>query len=445
MTQSIKDFIATLEEHYGHEQQYLDIVKQEGANIAPLLAEKPEWLANKVFERLCIPDRVISFRVAWLNDENQVEVNRGWRVQQSNGIGPYKGGLRFASGVNESTLKALAVEQCFKNALTGFPIGGAKGGADFDPKGRSDHEIMRFCQAFMSELHRHIGPNIDVPAGDINVGSEEIGFLFGHYKRIVNQFEGAITGKHLAFGGSQVRVEATGFGVIYYTEALLEAHDAKIQDQRIAISGAGNVALHAALKAIELDASVITLSNSRGTLVSDDGFTDKHIDWIIQHKRSADNVLQDAAAEFDLSFRKEHKAWENPCDIAIPCATQNELNEDDLKQLSDNGCEFIVEGSNMALTDGAIEQVKQQKLLFAPGKAANAGGVALSAMEMGQNASFNTQTFDVLDEQLQHTMQSIFKQCHHYGTRYADHPDYIQGASIAGFSRLAEAIMAQGV
>lgn len=442
--QDMNSFLSLLEEDHQHEKQYLSMVKHEAGLLLDILSEKEQWQTLKVFERLTLPDRIISFRVDWLDDEGNVQVNRSWRVQHCNLIGPYKGGLRFHPAVDLSTLKALAFEQTFKNALTGFPIGGAKGGSDFDPRGKSDEEIMRFCQSFMTELQRHIGPNVDVPAGDINVGTREIGYLFGQYKRIQNQFEGVLTGKQQSFGGSHVRQEATGYGVIYFLVAMMNAHDKQLKDKKVCVSGAGNVALHAAEKAIALKANVITLANSRGTLVSEDGLKQKHLDWL-KENNNLDNALKDMAAEFDLEFQEDTSPWQQKCDVALPCATQNEVSEKDIQELSDNGCLFIAEGSNMALTTEALEELEKTDIVFGPGKAANAGGVAMSAMEMSQNAQFTPKPFDELEDNLESTMNRIFALCQKHATRYSHKPDYVQGASIAGFKVLAEAMIAQGI
>ncbi|BDX07055.1 NADP-specific glutamate dehydrogenase [Planctobacterium marinum] len=439
----LQEFIQQLEEQNAPDSLYVSMVRQEAKALSQLLEKNPSLLKRRVFQRLCLPDRVIEFKVSWTDDQGIPQVNRGWRVQHSNVVGPYKGGLRFHPALGLSTLKALAFEQSFKNALTGLPIGGAKGGADFNPKGRSDAEIMRFCQAFMSECYAEIGPNRDIPAGDINVGNREIGYLFGQYKTLTRQFEGAITGKAGDFGGSQGRSEATGFGVIYFVEELLKSQDETLEGKVLAISGAGNVALHAALKAIQSDARVITLSNSRGLLVAENGLTEKQINWLLEQQQQLDNSLEEAAKEFDLQYEKDSKPWQKNCDIALPCATQNELNIEDLKQLKESDCLAIVEGSNMALTDEALNAIADSDLLFGPGKAANAGGVAISTLEMTQNATFSPMTFDDVDQELQRIMQAIFKRCMDNAPEDSDKPDLHKGASIAGFKILSAALLAQ--
>lgn len=440
---ALKQFLQQLEEQNEPNSQYVAMVKQEARALADLLQQDSELAEKRVFPRLCQPDRTIEFKVSWTDDQGTPLVNRGWRVQHSNLVGPYKGGLRFHPQLDLNTLKALAFEQSFKNALTGLPIGGAKGGADFDPKGRSDAEIMRFCQAFMNEFYSDIGPNRDIPAGDINVGNREIGYLFGQYKKLTRQFEGAITGKSGDFGGSQGRSEATGFGVIYFVEELLKSQNETLEGKRLCISGAGNVALHAALKACQSGARVITLSNSRGLLFAENGLTEKQVNWLLEQQHQLDNSLEEAANEFDLQYEKDSKPWQKNCDIALPCATQNELNIEDLKQLKESDCLAIVEGSNMALTDEALEAIADSGLLFGPGKAANAGGVAISTLEMTQNATFSPMTFDDVDKELQRIMQAIFKRCMNNAPDDSDKPDLHKGASIAGFKILSAALLAQ--
>jgi glutamate dehydrogenase (NADP+) len=438
-------FLDWLRQENGEQTEFLQAAKEIAHSLESTINNSTPFRVNKVLERLAQPDRIISFRVTWADDNNDIHINTGWRVQQSNALGPYKGGLRFHPSVNESVLKFLAFEQCFKNSLTGLPLGGAKGGANFDPKGRSDHEIMRFCQAFMLELYRHIGPQTDVPAGDINVGAREIGYLYGQYKNIKNEFGGYITGKDIEFGGSEVRTEATGFGVIYFLEIALKHHDEELRGKRIAISGAGNVATHAAYKAIEKDASVVSMSNSRGTLHVTDGLSADDLDWIKDNSTS-DNVLKAFSKDHDKAqWLSNKKPWQLECDIAAPCATQNELDQDDAKKLMSNGCKFIIEGANMPCTAKAIETFSEASALYIPGKASNAGGVALSGLEMSQNAGFEQRGFAELDKQLHSIMHTIHEKCVHYGKQEDGSINYADGANLAAFQRLASAIVSQGL
>jgi glutamate dehydrogenase (NADP+) len=397
-------------------------------------------------ERLAEPDRVISFRVTWTDDDGQVRVNRGWRVQHCGVIGPYKGGIRFHPSVNESILKFLAFEQTFKNALTGLAMGGAKGGADFDPRGRSEGEVMRFCQAFMRELYRHIGATTDIPAGDINVGTREIGFLFGEYRRLANHFDGTLTGKQLEFGGSHVRLEATGFGLIYFLTDMLDAAGESLEGKRILISGAGNVALHAARKAAELGAIVLSLSSSEGCLVCDEGLGTADIDGLLHGDLRSGEALRALAETGRGRWLRDEKPWcALAADIALPCATQNELDGDDAKALAESGCRIVAEGANMPCTDAALETFEARDVLHAPGKASNAGGVALSGLEMHQNASFVSLPYDELDEQLRAIMQRIHRQCCEFGRDESGRINYRRGANRAAFRRVAQALVAQGV
>lgn len=442
---STAEFMDWLEEHNHDQPEFLQAAEEIAQNVETLINDNPKFQQQKVLQRLAEPDRIISFRVTWLDDQGDIQINRGWRVQQSNALGPYKGGLRFHPSVNESVLKFLAFEQCFKNALTGLPMGGGKGGSDFDPKGCSDSEIMRFCQAFMMELHRHIGPNIDVPAGDINVGAREIGYLYGQYKRIRNKFGGYITGKDIEFGGSHVRTEATGYGVMYFLEEALKYHDDEVEGKIVAISGAGNVATYAAQKAISMGAKVITLSNSKGTLHIEDGFTQNEIDWLIEHSDSHDNALKALSEDHTAEWLVNQKPWHLEYDVAIPCATQNEIIVDDAKLIDESGCSWVVEGANMPCTPDAVAILQDAEIHYVPGKASNAGGVALSGLEMSQNAGFERRDFDFLECKLEEIMDYIHCQCVAHGKRDDDSIDYALGASRAAFYRLASAVVAQGV
>ncbi|MBT82214.1 MAG: NADP-specific glutamate dehydrogenase [Alteromonadaceae bacterium] len=433
-----------LTELYGDQKEYLQAVEEIVDHVMPVSNASEAYKRYDVVRRLCVPERIIHFNVQWMNDDGGVEIHRGWRVQHNGLIGPYKGGLRFHPTVNESVLKFLAFEQSFKNALTGLPMGGAKGGSDFNPKGRSDNEIMRFCQAFMAELQRHIGPQTDVPAGDINVSSREIGFMYGQYRRIHNQFGGTLTGKDISFGGSHVRTEATGFGLIYMLQEVLAAHDDTLEGKRTGISGAGNVALHAALKACESGAVVTSLSNSRGCLIKEDGLSKQDIQFAIEQKHNYDNILLAIREESGGEWHEGKKPWHQTADICLPCATQNELVEDDADMLCGNGVKYVLEGANMPCTANAQKVFAEHRIPFVPGKASNAGGVALSGLEMMQNASFRRSSYDTLDNELKKIMKHIHEQCVEEG-REDGFTDYAKGANIAAFRRLADAMVAQGL
>ena len=441
---NLDEFNQWIENRYPHHPEFLQATKELAADVIPIYNAHADYKRYNVLKRLSEPERVVHFAVHWMNDNGEVEVNRGWRVQHSGLIGPYKGGLRFHPTVNESVLKFLAFEQSFKNALTGLPMGGAKGGSEFNPKGRSDNEIMRFCQAFMQELQRHIGPRTDVPAGDINVGAREIGFLYGQYRRMHNEFGGSLTGKDIDFGGSHVRTEATGFGLIYMLQCVLKHNDDAIEGKRIAISGAGNVALHAALKAAELGGTVISLSNSRGSLIKEEGLSSADIRWAIENRMNEDNILTALADERGGSWFKGEKPWGCACDVALPCATQNELDEPSAKCLADNHCQYLLEGANMPTTHEAKTLIADAGIVFVPGKAANAGGVAMSGMEMSQNAAFERKTFARLDDELKAIMTYIHDRCAEEG-KEDDRVNYAKGANITAFRQLANAMVGQGV
>jgi glutamate dehydrogenase (NADP+) len=447
--------VSNFDEIYGflntkfeNEKEYLQAVHEVLEDIIPIYNANSAYKQADVVRRLCLPERVIYFTVSWVSSQGNVEVNQGWRVQHNGAMGPYKGGLRFHPTVNLSVLKFLAFEQCFKNALTGLPMGGGKGGSDFNPKGRSDRDIMLFCQAFMRELQRHIGANTDIPAGDINVGAREIGYMYGEYRRLNNKFEGVLTGKGLEFGGSYVRTEATGFGLIYFTESVCEANNTELKNKRVVVSGAGNVALHAAQKAIQKGACVVTLSNSRGLLFCDEGFSEADITWAIKQHTTSDNILVDLEKRGAGVWFEKKTPWHIKCDIALPCATQNELHEADAKELLKNGCTMVLEGANMPCSIEAQEAFIGKNIAYVPGKASNAGGVALSGLEMSQNAMFSQRSAHVLDEELQSIMQSIHERCLEEAKLLANRDGYInymKGANIAAFRRLADAIVAQGV
>jgi glutamate dehydrogenase (NADP+) len=428
------------------EPEFHQAVHEVAMDIIPFMADKPHYKDLRILERMTEPDRIVSFRVVWEDDKGDLRVNRGFRVQQNNAIGPYKGGIRFHPSVNQGVLKFLAFEQVFKNSLTGLPMGGGKGGANFDPKGRSDREVMRFCQAFMTELHRHIGPDTDVPAGDIGVGSREVGYLFGQYKRLVNRFEGVLTGKALEFGGSHIRTEATGYGTVYMMEEMLTHHGEHVDGQRCLISGSGNVATYAAEKLIELGGKVLTLSDSNGFILAKDGLTKDHVEWIKKLKNERRGRISEAAKEFGFDYNEGKRPWGVKADLAFPCATQNEIDEKDAKLLVKNGIRAVAEGANMPTTPEAVHAfTANKKLLHAPAKAANAGGVAVSGLEMSQNSLRLQWSQSDVDERLKTIIKRIHDQCVEFGTQKGDHVDYFKGANIAGFTKVAKAMVAYGV
>ena len=395
--------------------------------------------------RMAEPERVVSFRVPWIDDTGEIRVNRGFRIEMNSAIGPYKGGLRFHESVNLSILKFLAFEQVFKNALTTLPMGGGKGGADFDPKGKSDGEVMRFCQSFMTELFRHIGPNRDIPAGDIGVGGREIGYMFGQYKRLKNEFTGVLTGKGISWGGSMIRPEATGYGAVYFAENMLSTKSDSLQGKGVVISGSGNVAQYAAEKCIQLGAKVLTLSDSSGYVMDPDGIDADKLSFVMDLKNNKrERISKYVDAYPRASFHAGERPWAVPCEVALPCATQNELDENDAKQLANNGCFCVSEGANMPSTPKAIKVFHTNKMLYAPGKASNAGGVAVSGLEMAQNSLRYSWTREEVDERLQTIMSDIHKSCVIYGQN-GDHVNYDKGANIAGFVKVADAMLAQGV
>ncbi len=440
---NLKDFLGYVADRNPNEPEFLQAVTEVVEDLIPHINKfHPDYAQQKILERIVEPERVITFRVTWLDDNNTVQVNRGYRVQMNSAIGPYKGGLRFSPTVNISILKFLAFEQVFKNSLTGLPIGGGKGGSDFDPKGKSDFEIMRFCQSFMTELYRHIGAETDVPAGDIGVGSREIGYLFGQYKRIQNNFTGVLTGKGIQWGGSYIRPEATGYGLLYFVSSIFDCNNDNLAGKVITISGAGNVAYYAAEKAIILGAKVITLSNSSGTLYDIEGFTLEKLAHLATLGRDIDRFVDKYKSAV---FLKQQTPWHLPCDIALPCATQNELNENDAQQLIDNGCICVAEGANMPSTNEAIKLFLKAKIAYAPGKAANAGGVAVSGLEMSQNAIGQQWSIDKVDTRLKAIMHNIHKSCIRYGKEECGYINYLKGANIGGFIKVAEAMKAQGV
>lgn len=429
-----------------HQDEFVQAVSEVAHDIYDWVQDRGDYHDAQILQRMTEPDRIISFRVVWEDDDRNIRVQRGWRVQNNNAIGPYKGGIRFSPSVNESVLKFLAFEQTFKNSLTGLPLGGGKGGSDFDPKGKSDAEVMRFCQSFMTELYRHIGPSVDVPAGDIGVGAREIGYLFGQYKRITGRFEGVLTGKALAYGGSQMRPEATGFGAVYFLREMLKAADAEIEGKTAIISGSGNVALYAAQKLIDCKAKVLSLSDSDGTIRIKDGLDEKQLDWIQTLKFEKRGRISEAADKFDgISFHKGKTPWDMEADIALPCATQNEVDEDAAKALAKNGVGHVVEGSNMPTTAAAMAVLRKKGVVLAPAKAANAGGVAVSGLEMSQNAERMSWKRERLDDLLVSIMSEIHEKCRKAGKDEDGNVDYARGANIAGFQKVADAMLAYGV
>ena len=426
------------------EEEFHQAVHEVAATIIPFVHDKPHYRKARILERMTEPDRIITFRVAWEDDEGNIRVNRGHRVQCNNAIGPYKGGLRFHHDVRLGTLKFLAFEQTFKNSLTGLPMGGAKGGSDFNPKGKSDSEVMRFCQAFMTQLWRHIGPNTDVPAGDIGVGAREIGYLFGQHKRLTNEFTGILTGKGLEFGGSLVRQEATGYGAVYFIEDMLKECGDDLNGKTAVISGSGNVATFAAKKLMALGAKVVSLSDSSGYIHDPDGLDDEKLAYVIHLKTVTRGRISEYAEKYGVEFHADERPWAVPCDVALPCATQNEINKAQAEALVKNGCIGVSEGANMPTEEDAVEVFQQAGVLYAPSKAANAGGVAVSGLEMSQNSARISWTEDELNKQLREIMAKIHDRCVAHG-RDGDRIDYVKGANIAGFIKVADAMLAYGV
>lgn len=442
----VEKIMQNLEQRNPGETEYLQAVHEVLESIVDVYNENPHFVSTNIIERLIEPDRVLTFKVPWMDDAGNVHVNRGYRVQFNNAIGPYKGGLRFHPSVNLSILKFLGFEQIFKNALTTLPMGGGKGGSDFQPKGKSNNEIMRFCQSYMLELERIIGPDTDVPAGDIGVGSREIGFLYGTYKKLTHRHVGVITGKGVNWGGSLIRPEATGFGAVYFAKEMLLTRKENFKDKIVSVSGFGNVAWGAVTKLNELGAKVVTLSGPDGYVYDEEGISGEKIDFMLELRASNDDIVAPFAEEFDSAvFIPNKHPWEVKCDIALPCATQNELDENDANNLVKNGCICVCEGANMPCTPEAIDIIQNNKLLYAPGKAANAGGVATSGLEMTQNAMKLRWPKNEVDTRLHEIMQAIHETCMHYGRTADGYIDYARGANIAGFLKVANAMIDQGV
>tara|TARA_R110000824_G_scaffold190110_2_gene371519 strand:- start:1271 stop:2626 length:1356 start_codon:yes stop_codon:yes gene_type:complete len=426
--------------------EFVQAVQEVAMDIFDFIEDKEAYHSAQILRRIAEPDRVVSFRVCWEDDNHCIRVQRGYRIQNNNAIGPYKGGIRFHPSVTESVLKFLAFEQTFKNALTGLPMGGGKGGANFNPKGKSDAEVMRFCQSFMTELYRHIGPDTDVPAGDIGVGGREIGYMFGQYKRITNRWEGVLTGKGLEYGGSQMRPEATGYGAVYFLENMLKHRNDAIAGKTAVISGSGNVATHAAEQITKQGGKVLTLSDSGGFIHDPDGIDQDKIDWVKHHKTHTRGRISDYTDHFTgASYHEGKRPWSVPCDLALPCATQNELNEEEAKELVSNGVIAVSEGANMPTTLEGVHVFHDAKIMYGPGKAANAGGVAVSGLEMSQNAERISWNHERLGEMLTDLMEGIHSKCVEYGDQGDGYVDYVKGANIAGFKKVADAMLAYGV
>ncbi len=446
MQDKINGFLDLVRERNGNEPEFMQAVEEVAETVIPYIVNKDIYHGKNILLRMVEPERVISFRVCWVDDQGEIQVNRGYRVQMNSAIGPYKGGLRFHPTVDLSILKFLAFEQVFKNSLTTLPMGGGKGGSDFDPKGKSDNEIMRFCHSFMSELFRHIGPNTDVPAGDIGVGGREIGYLFGKYKRLSNEFTGVLTGKGVSWGGSLIRPEATGYGTVYFAQNMLATKGDDLTNKTVVISGSGNVAQFAAEKSIQLGAKVLTMSDSSGYIYDSEGIDDEKLKHIMNLKNVQRKRISEYCIKYPNSeFVKGKTPWATKCDIALPCATQNELDLNDAKILLKNGCICVSEGANMPSTKDAVHEFQKAKILFAPGKASNAGGVATSGLEMTQNSLRYNWSREEVDEKLKDIMMDIHDSCIEYGSDDNGYVDYVKGANIAGFVKVADAMLAQGI
>ena len=446
MKRKIDAFLNIVRKRDGHQPEFMQAVEEVAETVIPYILENDIYHGKNILMRMCEPERAIAFRVSWVDDKGEIWVNRGYRIQMNSAIGPYKGGLRFHPSVNMSILKFLAFEQVFKNSLTTLPMGGGKGGSDFDPKGRSENEIMRFCQAFMTELYRHIGPNTDVPAGDIGVGGREIGYMYGQYRKLANEFTGVLTGKGMSWGGSLIRPEATGYGAVYFVQDMLAQQNDGIKGKKVVISGSGNVAQYAAEKILHFGGKVLTMSDSSGFIYDSSGIDEEKLKFIMYLKNIQRGRISEYVKKYPKAvFKKGKKPWSVKCDIALPCATQNELNGKDAKTLVDNGCKCVSEGANMPSTKDAIEVFLKSKILFAPGKAANAGGVATSGLEMTQNSLRYNWTREEVDQKLREIMLNIHNSCIEHGKQKNGYVNYVKGANIAGFVKVADAMLAQGV
>lgn len=442
---AINDFMTKIIAKNPGESEFHQAVQEVAESLLPFIEEHPKYKHARILERISEPERIIIFRVPWIDDNGDIHINRGYRIEMNSAIGPYKGGLRFHPTVNLGILKFLAFEQVFKNSLTTLPMGGGKGGSDFDPKGKSDNEVMRFCQSFMTELQRHVGPNTDVPAGDIGVGGREIGYLFGQYKRIRNEFTGVLTGKGLEWGGSVIRPEATGYGAVYFAEEMLKTRNEKIAGKTAVISGSGNVSQYATEKLIMLGAKVVTLSDSSGYIYDPAGIDKEKLDYVFELKNIKRGRIKEYAEHYGVKYYEGKTPWGIPCDIAFPCATQNEINEEDAKILCKNGCIAVSEGANMPSTPEAVEVFIESKILYGPGKAANAGGVAVSGLEMTQNSMRLPWSREEVDQKLKQIMISIHETCIKYGKDSSGFVNYVKGANIGGFIKVADAMIAQGL
>ncbi|MBG0781700.1 MAG: NADP-specific glutamate dehydrogenase [Bacteroidales bacterium] len=441
----LNDFMAKVIAKNPSEVEFHQAVHEVVSTLIPFVEEHPHYSEAKILERMVEPERVILFRIPWADDKGEVQINKGFRIEMNSAIGPYKGGLRFHPTVNLGILKFLAFEQVFKNALTTLPMGGGKGGSDFDPKGKSDNEVMRFCQSFMTELYRHIGPNTDVPAGDIGVGGREIGFLFGQYKRLRNEFTGVLTGKGIEWGGSLIRPEATGYGATYFAEEMLKTRGESLEGKVVAISGSGNVAQFATEKVTQMGGKVVTLSDSNGFIHDPKGIDAEKLAWVMNLKNVRRGRISEYAEKFGATYVEGERPWSVKCDVAMPCATQNEVNEEEAKMLVKNGCYVVSEGANMPSTPEAIEVYLNAKILYGPGKAANAGGVAVSGLEMSQNSLRLSWTREEVDARLHQIMKDIHSTCEKYGREEDGYINYMTGANIGGFVKVADAMLAQGL
>ncbi len=446
MSDSIQSYMDIVSKRNPNEPEFLQAVHEVAETVIPFIENNPKYQGKMLLERMAEAERVIIFRVNWLDDKGQVQVNRGYRIQMNSAIGPYKGGIRFHPSVNLSILKFLAFEQTFKNSLTTLPMGGGKGGADFNPKGKSDNEIMKFCQSFMTELSKHIGADTDVPAGDIGVGGREVGYMFGQYKRLRNEFTGVLTGKGISFGGSLIRPEATGYGCVYFAQSMLATQEKSFVGKRVVISGSGNVAQYAAEKAMHLGGKVVTFSDSSGYIYDEEGIDEEKLAHVMEIKNLNYQRISEYVKRYpNAKYVEGGKPWEIACDVALPCATQNELNGEEADMLIENGCTCVAEGANMPCTPEAVIAFHRAKILFAPGKASNAGGVATSGLEMSQNSLRLSWTREEVDERLKMIMANIHEACLTYGTQDDGYIDYVKGANIAGFVKVADAMLAQGV
>lgn len=445
MKKNVQEFLDKVSQRNPHEPEFLQAVHEVAETIIPFIEENKKYQNQMLLERMVEPERVVMFRVPWTDDNGDIQVNRGFRIQMNSAIGPYKGGLRFHPSVNLSILKFLAFEQVFKNSLTTLPMGGGKGGSNFDPKGKSDKEVMRFCQSFMTELSKHIGANTDVPAGDIGVGSREVGYMFGQYKRLQNEFTGILTGKGLSYGGSLIRPEATGYGNVYFAQNMLKTKGDSLDGKTVVISGSGNVAQYAAEKALQLGAKIVTMSDSGGYIYDEEGINEEKLSFIMEIKNEKRGRIKEYLDKYsDAKYHEGKTPWGEKCDVALPCATQNELQEEDAKKLVENGCKLVGEGANMPCTPEAVEVFQKAKILFSPGKASNAGGVATSGLEMSQNSLRLNWTSEEVDQKLHQIMNDIHEACVKYGSDDDGYVDYVKGANIAGFVKVADAMLAQG-